>query len=154
MLTDGRIYLLPDGEETKAFDVRDGHGIVMAHRAGLRSAIISGRQSFAVRARVQELGIAHLYEQAWDKMQPYENILALENLSDSQVCYVGDDVVDIPLMRRAGLAVAVADAVEEVKSFAHLVTRNRGGHGAVREVVEYVLSAQDLWQAALNRYRQ
>ena len=152
VLTDGRIIMLPDGDETKAFDVKDGHAIVMGQRAGLRVAIISGRKSSVVRARAKELGVAHLHEMAWVKKEPYEKILAEEGLKDEQVCYVGDDVVDIPLMRRAGLGVAVADAVDETKKYSHLVTSRRGGRGAVREVIEFILKAQDKWDEAMTRY--
>jgi 3-deoxy-D-manno-octulosonate 8-phosphate phosphatase (KDO 8-P phosphatase) len=152
VLTDGRIIMLAAGDETKIFDVKDGHAIVMLHRAGIKSGIISGRQSSVVRARAKELGIAHLHEMAWVKTEAYEKILAEENLTSDEVCYVGDDVVDIPLLRRAGLAVAVADAVAEVKQFAHLVTGRAGGRGAVREVIELILQAQGKWQEALARY--
>ena len=154
VLTDGRILLLPGGDETKVFDVKDGHAIVMAGRAGLRTAIISGRASVVVRMRAKELGVSHLYERAWVKMEPYEKILADEGIVDEEVCFVGDDVVDIPLLRRSGLAVAVNDAVEEVKQFSHLVTRRKGGRGAVREVIELVLKAQEKWDEAMSRYTQ
>lgn len=152
VLTDGRIILLPDGDETKSFDVKDGHAMVMAQRAGLQIAIISGRKSSVVRARAKELGVAHLHEMAWVKKDPYEKILAEEGLCDEEVCYVGDDVVDIPLLRRAGLGVAVADAVEETKQNSHVVTERSGGKGAVREVIELILKAQDKWNEALSRY--
>lgn len=152
VLTDGRIIMLPGGDETKAFDVKDGHAIVMAGRAGLPVAIISGRQSSVVRARAKELGVAHLHEMAWVKTEPYEKILAEEGLVDEQICYVGDDVVDIPLLRRAGLAVAVADAAGETKEFSHVVTERAGGRGAVREVIEFILKAQGKWREALSRY--
>jgi 3-deoxy-D-manno-octulosonate 8-phosphate phosphatase (KDO 8-P phosphatase) len=152
VLTDGRIIMLPTGDETKVFDVKDGHAIVMLHRAGIKSGIISGRQSAIVRARAKELGIAHVHEMAWVKTEAYEKILAEEDLTSEAVCYVGDDVVDIPLLRRAGLAVAVADAVAEVKQFAHLVTGRAGGRGAVREVIELIMKAQDKWEAAMARY--
>lgn len=152
VLTDGRIIMLPDSDETKAFDVKDGHGIVMAQRAGLRVAIISGRKSAVVRARAKELGVAHLYEMAWVKTEPYEKVLAEEGLTDEQVCYVGDDVVDIPLLRRAGLGVAVADAVEETKQHSHIVATRGGGQGAVREIIEFILKAQGKWDEAMARY--
>jgi 3-deoxy-D-manno-octulosonate 8-phosphate phosphatase (KDO 8-P phosphatase) len=152
VLTDGRIIMLPGGDETKAFDVKDGHAIVMLQHAGLRAAIISGRRSSVVRARAEELGVAHLYEMAWVKTEPYEKILAEEGLTDEQACYVGDDVIDIPLLRRAGLAVTVADGVEEAKQHSHLVTDRAGGRGAVREVIELILKAQDKWEQALARY--
>jgi 3-deoxy-D-manno-octulosonate 8-phosphate phosphatase (KDO 8-P phosphatase) len=152
VLTDGRIIMLPGGDETKAFDVKDGHAMVMAQRAGLPIAIISGRKSSVVQARAKELGIAHLHEMAWVKTEPYDKVLAEEGLTDEEVCYVGDDVVDIPLLRRAGLAVAVADAVEEAKQYSHFVTKRAGGRGAVREVIEIILKAQDKWGEALARY--
>jgi 3-deoxy-D-manno-octulosonate 8-phosphate phosphatase (KDO 8-P phosphatase) len=152
VLTDGRIVLLSDTEETKFFDVKDGHGIRMAARAGLKTAVISGRASFAVRARARDLGIAYLREGAWVKTDPYHEILSAEGIADNAVCYVGDDVTDIPLLRRAGLAVAVADAVNEAKQYAHYVTRRPGGRGAVREVIELILNAQGKWEEALSRY--
>ncbi len=152
VLTDGRIIMLPGGDETKAFDVKDGHAMVMAQRAGLQIAIISGRKSSVVQARAKELGIAHLHEMAWVKTEPYDKVLAEEGLTDEEACYVGDDVVDIPLLRRAGLAVAVADAVEEAKQYSHFVTKRAGGQGAVREVIEIILKAQDKWEEAIARY--
>jgi len=152
VLTDGRIVLLSETEETKFFDVKDGHGIRMAARAGLKTAIISGRESFAVRARVRDLGITYLREAAWVKTGPYEEIVASEGVGDDAVCYVGDDVTDIPLLRRTGLAVAVADAVDEAKQYAHYVTQRAGGRGAVREVIEMILKAQGKWDEAMARY--
>jgi 3-deoxy-D-manno-octulosonate 8-phosphate phosphatase (KDO 8-P phosphatase) len=152
VLTDGRIVLLSDTEETKFFDVKDGHGIRMAARAGLKTAIISGRASFAVRARVRDLGVDYLHEASWVKVGPYDEILRAEGIADDAVCYVGDDVTDIPLLRRAGLAVAVADAVDEAKQYAHYVTERPGGRGAVREVIEMILKAQGKWEAAMSRY--
>jgi len=152
VLTDGRLIMLPDGDETKAFDVKDGHAMVMAQRAGLKIAIISGRKSSVVRARAKELGVAHVFEMAWVKTEPYEKILAEEGLTDEAVCYVGDDVVDITLMRRAGLAVAVADAVEEARQHSHVVTTRGGGRGAVREVIQLIMKAQGTWDQAMTRY--
>ncbi len=152
VLTDGRILMTGEGDEMKTFDVRDGHGIVMFHRAGLRTAIISGRKSVVVQRRAKELGIAHVYEMAWVKLEPYGQILEAESLNDEAICYVGDDVVDIPLLCRAGLAIAVADAVKEVKAHAHYVTQAKGGRGAVREVIELILNAQDKWDELMRRY--
>lgn len=154
VLTDGRIVPLPDGSETKAFHSRDGHAIRMAASVGLKTAIISGRESFAVRARARDLDIAHLCERRWMKLEPYKEILAEEGLSDEDICYVGDDVVDLPLLRRVGLAVAVADAADEAKQFAHLVTEHAGGTGAVREVISLILKAQNKWDEAMARYME
>ena len=152
VLTDGRIVLLSETEETKFFDVKDGHGIRMAGRLGLKTAIISGRASFAVRTRAKDLGIAYLREAAWVKTGPFDEILAAEGIGDDAVCYIGDDVTDIPLLRRAGLAVAVADAVDEAKQYAHYVTARAGGRGAVREVIELILKTQGKWDEAMARY--
>jgi 3-deoxy-D-manno-octulosonate 8-phosphate phosphatase (KDO 8-P phosphatase) len=152
VLTDGRILITAEGDEMKSFDVKDGHAIVMLHRAGLRSGIISGRKSAVVQKRVKELGIHHLHEMAWVKLEPYNQILAEESLTDEAVCYVGDDVVDIPLLRRAGLSIAVADAVDEVKAFSHYVTKRDGGRGAVRESIELILKAQGKWDELMDRY--
>jgi 3-deoxy-D-manno-octulosonate 8-phosphate phosphatase (KDO 8-P phosphatase) len=152
VLTDGRIILLPDGGETKTFDAKDGHGLRMAGRSGLRIAIISGRESFAVRERARDLGITRLYEKAIVKLEPYERLLQEEQLTDADVCFIGDDVTDIPLFRRVGLAVAVADATNDAKRFAHMVTERPGGRGAVREMVEFILKAQDKWDEAIARY--
>jgi 3-deoxy-D-manno-octulosonate 8-phosphate phosphatase (KDO 8-P phosphatase) len=152
VLTDGRIIFFPGGDETKQFDTKDGHGLRMAERAGLRAAIITGRASAALRERAKDLGLVHLYEKAHNKLVPFEQILAAEGLREDQACFVGDDVTDIPVMRRAGLAVAVGDAVDEAKEFAHLVTKRAGGRGAVREVIEFILKSQGKWQSAMQRY--
>jgi len=152
VLTDGRIIPLPGGEETKLFDAKDGHAIRMAARVGLKTAIISGRKSFAVRARAKDLGIAHLHELSLDKIRPYEQVLVEEGLTDEEICYVGDDVTDIPLLRRAGLAVAVGDSVSETRQFAHIVTSCPGGRGAVREVIKLILESQGKWKEAMARY--
>ena len=152
VLTDGRIIPMPEGEETKQFDSKDGHGLRMASRAGLRLAIISGRKSFAVRARAEDLGIHHLYEKAYNKLEPFKEVTDAEGVVFDEVCVMGDDVTDIPLLRRAGLAVAVADAMEDARDHAHYVTEHPGGKGAVREVVELILKAQDRWAAAMERY--
>ena len=152
VLSDGRIILLPGGEETKQFDSKDGHGLRMASRAGLRLAIISGRRSFAVRARAEDLGVAHVYEKAWNKLEPFNEVMAAEAVSPEEVCVMGDDVTDIPLLSRAGLAVSVSDAVDEAKACSHYVTLHAGGKGAVREVVELILKAQGKWEGEMARY--
>jgi 3-deoxy-D-manno-octulosonate 8-phosphate phosphatase (KDO 8-P phosphatase) len=152
VLTDGRIIQDGHGHELKVFDVKDGHGIVMAHRAELRTALISGRASETVRHRAEELGIKLVFQNIWNKLEVYERILVDTALAPDEVAYVGDDLIDIPLLRRVGLAVAVADAVEEVKAAAHLVTQRPGGQGAVREVIEFILKAQGHWDRLIERY--
>lgn len=152
VLTDGRIIQDGHGHELKVFDVKDGHGIVMAHRAKLRTALISGRESETIRRRAEELGIELVFQKIWNKLEVYEKILVDTELTHDQVAYIGDDLIDIPLLRRVGLAVAVADAVDEVKAAAHLITQRPGGQGAVREVIELILRAQGHWDSLIERY--
>jgi 3-deoxy-D-manno-octulosonate 8-phosphate phosphatase (KDO 8-P phosphatase) len=152
VLTDGRIIQDGHGHELKVFDVKDGHGIVMAHRAKLRTALISGRASETVTRRAEELGIELVFQKIWNKLEVYEKILVDTGLTHDKVAYIGDDLVDIPLLRRVGLAVAVADAVDEVKAASHLITQRPGGQGAVREVIELILRAQGHWDALIERY--
>jgi 3-deoxy-D-manno-octulosonate 8-phosphate phosphatase (KDO 8-P phosphatase) len=152
VLTDGRLTLLPDGDEQKSFHARDGHGIVLLHRAGLKSGIISGRSSSFVQRRARELGIEYVLQGCLDKIKDFEELLAQAAVSENEVAFIGDDVTDIPLMQRSELAVAVADAAEETRSVAHYVTRLPGGHGAVREVVELILKAQGRWAELMRRY--
>ena len=152
VLTDGRIIQDGHGHELKVFDVKDGHGIVMAHRAKLRTALISGRESETITRRAEELGIELVFQKIWNKLEVYEKILVDTELTHDEVVYIGDDLIDIPLLQRVGLAVAVADAVDEVKAAAHLITQRRGGQGAVREVIELILRAQGHWDSLIERY--
>jgi 3-deoxy-D-manno-octulosonate 8-phosphate phosphatase (KDO 8-P phosphatase) len=152
VLTDGRIIQDGHGHELKVFDVKDGHGIVMAHRAKLRTALISGRGSETITRRAEELGIELVFQKIWNKLEVYEKILVDTELTHDEVAYIGDDLIDIPLLRRVGLAVAVADAVDEVKAAVHLITQRPGGQGAVREVIELILRAQDHWDSLIERY--
>ena len=152
VLTDGRIIQDGHGHELKVFDVKDGHGIVMAHRSKLRTALISGRESETITRRAEELGIELVFQKIWNKLEVYEKILVDTELTHDEVAYIGDDLIDIPLLRRVGLAVAVADAVDEVKAAAHLITQRPGGQGAVREVIELILRAQDHWDSLIERY--
>src|SRR5919206_3609267 len=138
VLTDGRIMLLADGDEQKTFHTRDGHGLVLLHRAGLQSGIISGRTSAAVSARARDLGISHVRQGTHNKIVEFAEVIAAAGVSAEAIAFVGDDVTDIPLMRRAGFAVAVADAAPEVRAAAHYVTALPGGYGAVREVCELI----------------
>ncbi len=152
VLTDGRAVYGSGGFEAVAFNVKDGTGIKYLQRAGLKTAILSGRDVEAVRARAAVLGIEEVVQGAKVKVDAYEGILARAGLADEDVAYVGDDLPDLPVMRRAGLAVAVADAVPEVIAQAHLVTERRGGDAAVREVAEFILKAQGKWEQILERY--
>lgn len=142
MLTDGRIWLTADGEEQKAFHVRDGQGIVLLHRAGVRTGIISGRASAATERRAGELNMSFLHQGVDDKVRVLEEVLREAGVSPGECGYIGDDVGDIEVMTRVGLAVAVADAADEAKQIAHFVTTAAGGKGAVREVCEMIVAAQ------------
>jgi 3-deoxy-D-manno-octulosonate 8-phosphate phosphatase (KDO 8-P phosphatase) len=152
VLTDGRIELLENGDESKTFHTRDGHGIVLMHRAGLHTGIISGRSSTLVERRARELGMKHVRQGTWDKIKDYVELIAEAGVEDTEVAFIGDDVTDIPLMQRAGFAGAVADAVPETLAAAHYVTKLPGGFGAVREVCELILKAQGHWDDLMKRY--
>jgi 3-deoxy-D-manno-octulosonate 8-phosphate phosphatase (KDO 8-P phosphatase) len=152
VMTDGRIVFDSNGVETKFFNVKDGHGIKLVQRAGIEVGIISGRKSQVVANRAAELGIARLYQGALDKLGPYQEILAATGLDDSEVAFMGDDVIDLPVMRRVGFAAAPADAVAEVLPYAHFVAKNRGGWGAVRELCDLLLREQGRWDEITARY--
>lgn len=152
VLTDGRITPVKGGDELKSFHTRDGHGLVLLHRAGLRSGIISGRASGLVEMRAADLGVSYVRQGALNKLEAFEGLLAEAGVEPLHVAFVGDDVVDIPLMRRCGLGVAVADATPDTLASAHYVTQLPGGFGAVREVCELILKAQGRWDELMKRY--
>jgi 3-deoxy-D-manno-octulosonate 8-phosphate phosphatase (KDO 8-P phosphatase) len=152
VLTDGRIIIDSNGVESKFFNVKDGHGIKMVQRAGIQVGIISGRESQVVSNRASELGITCIYQKAHDKLVPYREILARTGLNDYEVAYIGDDVIDLPLLRRVGFAAAPADAIEEVIPWVHFVSKNAGGWGAVREVCDLLLKCQNAWDSVTARY--
>jgi 3-deoxy-D-manno-octulosonate 8-phosphate phosphatase (KDO 8-P phosphatase) len=152
VMTDGGIILDGGGNELKRFHVRDGHGIKMLIRTGLEVAIVTGRESEVVKRRAAELGIKIVHQRSRVKLEAYEEILKETGMSDEQTAYIGDDIVDIPVMRRVGLPVAVADAEEYVKKEAMLVTERPGGRGAVREVTDLILRAGGHWDEATKRY--
>ena len=152
VLTDGRLELLENGDEQKTFHARDGQGISLFHRAGLKTGIISGRTSSAVERRAQDLGMAYVRQYAKDKIKALDEIMAEAGVSIDECAYIGDDLADIPVMLRVELAVAVADAVVETKQAAHYVTELRGGHGAVREVCDLILKAQGHWHELMKRF--
>jgi len=146
VLTDGRLYFGPKGEALKVFHVLDGHGIKMVRRAGIEVALLSGRRSDAAYHRARELNLSHFFEGLRDKVAILEDLRQRLKLTLPEVAMVGDDLVDLPVMSRVGLAVAVADAVPEVKAAAHWVTSLPGGRGAVREVCDLLLKAQGRWE--------
>ncbi|MBU6510351.1 MAG: HAD family hydrolase, partial [Gammaproteobacteria bacterium] len=143
VFTDGRLYYGARGEQLKAFHVRDGHGIKLLLRHGIRVAVISGRRSPAVTQRMRELGIRHVFQGRDDKLPVIQALLRKLKLDWQQVACVGDDVVDLPLLESAGLAIAVADAQPELRTHAHYVTGARGGEGAVREACDLLLAARN-----------
>ncbi len=142
VMTDGTLFIGAEGELFKAFNILDGHGVKMLQQAGVAAAIISGRSSAAVARRAAELAIAHVVQGSSDKVDAFDVLIASLALEPGQCAFVGDDLPDLPVMRRCGLAVAVANAADAVKSAAHYVTRASGGKGAVREFCELVLRAQ------------
>ena len=152
VLTDGRLWLLENGDEQKSFNAQDGLGLALLHRAGLRSGIITGRSSEAVARRARELGVEFLRQGDPHKLKAFDEVLRLAELQEEEVAFIGDDLVDIPLMRRSELAIAVADAVAETRSAAHYVTRAEGGRGAVREAIEVILKAQGRWNGLVEEY--
>jgi len=152
VMTDGRIIFDSNGVESKFFNVKDGHGIKMLQRAGIEVGIISGRESKVVANRAAELGIERVFQKSLDKLSPYLSILADSGLTDDEVAFIGDDLIDIPVLRRVGFAAAPADAIAEVIPYVHLVTKNSGGWGAVREISDLLLKAQGRWAELTARY--
>jgi 3-deoxy-D-manno-octulosonate 8-phosphate phosphatase (KDO 8-P phosphatase) len=152
VLTDGTLFLDEQGREYKTFHTRDGQGIKMLHDSGVEVAIISGRKSESVTRRMEGLGISHVYQGQKNKVAAFEALCLQLTLTSNQVAHVGDDLPDLPLMRRAGLAIAVNDAHFAVKRYAHWRTAQPGGRGAAREVCDLIMQAQNRLDVAINRY--
>lgn len=152
VLTDGSLFLGDDGQEYKAFNSKDGHGMKMLQQSGVTIAIITGRTSEVVRIRMESLGIEHVFQGIHDKRTAYAELKALIGLEDDEIAYVGDDVVDLPVMVKVGLAITVADAHPMVKQHAHWTTSNGGGKGAAREICELLMDAQGNLKPALDAY--
>lgn len=154
VLTNGEIILDHRGEELKIFNVQDGFGIVLLRKAGLKTAVISARSAPAVKARLEDLKVDKIIQDASPKLPAYQALLEEFGLSDEHVCFIGDDLPDLAVLKRVGFAVTVANAVPEVKKAADYITKNSGGRGAVREVVELILKAKGEWKAVLDRFSQ
>ncbi|MBK5962851.1 3-deoxy-D-manno-octulosonate 8-phosphate phosphatase [Thiocystis minor] len=152
VLTDGSLYLGDDGQEYKAFHSRDGLGMTLLQETGVRLAVITGRTSKVVQLRMENLGISEIYQGYRDKLPAYEELKRRLSLTDDVIAYVGDDVVDLPIMRQVGLAIAVGDAHPRVQQHAHWHTRAGGGQGAAREVCELILDAQGTLERAMSRF--
>ncbi len=152
VLTDGRIILDDNGMQTKTFHVRDGHGLKLLQRAGIEVGIITGRTSQVVEHRAKELGIKYVFQGALDKLVPYQQLISDLGIKDEEVAYIGDDVVDLPILRRVGLAATVADGVDEVRCRVDYVATRPGGYGAVREVCDLILKQSGRWDEVMARY--
>lgn len=153
-LSDGRLYYSDEWIETKAFDVTDGFGISLLHSCGIKTGIITGRESRIVTERARELEIQIVYQGRFQKDQVLERILSEQGLKAHQVAFIGDDLFDLPLLMRVGFSAAPADAHPEVKSRVHYVSKFNGGRGAVREICEIVLKVQGRWENVLQRFLQ
>ena len=152
VLTDGKLHFTSDGKEFKSFDVQDGHGIAMAQRTGLRIGFISGRPSDATTKRAADLGVKICFQAGINKAEMLEQVQRDHNLRPDEIAFIGDELVDLPVLRRVGFAVAVPNAVAEVKAVAHYTTKHTGGNGAVREVIELLLKTQGTWKIAIAKY--
>jgi len=156
-MTDGGVTLLsqPDGSalEIKTFDAHDGQGLTLAHTAGVRTGCITGRESAALLRRANEMKMEFIYMKQPLKIPAYEEILRKAGVNDEQVAYVGDDLPDLPIIRRVGLAIAVGDAVPEVKKAAHFTTPSVAGRGAIRDAVELILKSKGIWEAMIEKAR-
>lgn len=154
VLTDGSLFIGDDGQEYKAFNSRDGHGMKMLQKHGVDIAIITGRTSNVVKHRVNDLGIRHVYQGQQNKLVAFKHLVNELAIKPEQIAYVGDDVVDLPVMIAVGLAIAVNDAHQSVKNHAHWTTTNPGGKGAAREICEMIMQAQGTWDQELRSYLQ
>jgi len=154
VMTDGHILINDRGEEIKSFNVKDGQGLKLLTKAGIDVVIISGRRSGAVAHRAEDLGIKEVHQGVDDKETLCKKLIQQKKLKKDQVCCMGDDLPDLPMFNQAGFTIAVADAVVEVREAANLVTKNRGGNGAVREVCEWILKAQQRWPDMISSLKR
>ena len=152
VMTDGRIVYSIYGDELKFFDVTDGFGISLLNRAGIKTAIITAKKSRIVKMRARDLKIAKAYQGFIDKLIPFDKLLKKFKIAAENICFIGDDLPDMPILRRVGFAVSVPNALDEVKAAAHYITSKAGGRGAVREVCDILLKSQDKWDEATAKY--
>lgn len=152
VLTDGKIIIGSDKTEYKNFNVRDGTGVTLGHYAGLKFAIISGRYSKVISIRAKELGIDHVFQNVAEKIKSYENLKRKLKLKDDEICFIGDEIIDIPIMEKCGFSAAPADCVKEIKKYADYICSNKGGEGCAREIIEMVIKARGQWKKTLLKY--
>lgn len=152
VMTDGALYFTDSGEELKVFDVQDGHGLVLLSQSGIKIGVISARESESLQRRARELRIKHILTGRRDKLDAYQELIKQLSIAEAECCYVGDDLIDLPIMIRCGLAVAVRNANHVVKQVAHWITPSAGGHGAVREICELILHAQGRYDGCIEHY--
>ncbi|HJZ66239.1 MAG TPA: HAD hydrolase family protein [Candidatus Acidoferrum sp.] len=156
-ITDGSVTLLSQSDgsalEIKTFDAHDGQGMTLGKTAGLRLGVITGRESAALRRRMKEMGVEFVYEKQAHKIAAFEEVLAKAGVPASAVAFLGDDLPDIPVMKLAGLAVAVGNAAPEVKKIAHYTTNRAGGRGAARELIELILKSKGVWEQMIDKAR-
>jgi len=151
VLTDGRIIYDNFGDEIKCFNVYDGFGMTLLHRAGIKSVIITAKKTRIVKRRAKDMHVAKVYSN-YEKLKVYEKVIKRFRVKDEEACFIGDDLIDMPVLKRVGLSVAPPEAIEEVKNSCHYITKKSGGKGAVREVIEIILKSQDLWYNLTSEY--
>jgi 3-deoxy-D-manno-octulosonate 8-phosphate phosphatase (KDO 8-P phosphatase) len=156
VMTDGQILIIPGSNgavhEYKTFNVRDGVALTFARRVGLRLGILTGRCSESVAVRARELGLEVVEQGSLNKLDTYQKIRSTVSLDDTQIAFMGDDIQDLPCLRRAGLAIGPADAQQDIRAFCHLITEHSGGHGAVRDALEFIIRSQGKWDQIMSRY--
>ena len=152
VMTDGHIIYSIYGDELKFFDVQDGFGINLLRRAGIKSVIITAKKSRIVKLRARDMKVEKAYQGYMDKLKAFDHAIRKFKVKPEEVCFIGDDLIDLPVLKRVGLAVAVPNAVDEVKQHAHLVTSRAGGHGGVRELCDLILKSQGKWDLATEKY--
>jgi len=153
VLTDGRIIYDNFGDEIKCFNVYDGFGMALLHRAGIRSVIITAKKTNIVMRRAKDMHIEKVYS-GYKKLEIYKEVVKRFRVKDEEVCFMGDDFIDLPVLKRVGLSVAPPESMEEIRGACHYITRKSGGRGAVREIIEIILKSQGLWDKVTGEYRK
>lgn len=152
VMTDGKIYYGNFGDELKAFDVKDGFGVVLMGRAGIETVIITAKKSKIVRFRAKDMGVKRVYENSSNKLKIFNKLLKKYRIKSEETCYIGDDLLDVPVLKEAGLSVTVPQAVDEVKGVVSYTTKANAGSGAIREVCELILRSQGKWDEVTSKY--